>query len=287
MQNKQTSLTPETLAIVKNKGTECPFTGEYTDTDPNQAGTYLCRQCGLALFRADHKFHSGCGWPSFDKEIPNHVKREPDADGKRIEILCSRCDAHLGHVFEGENFTPLSTRHCVNSVSLDFVSDATVIDTEEVILAAGCFWGVEHYLKQLPGVLKTEVGYIGGHLNHPSYEDVCTKKSGHVEALRVVYDKQQLDYKTLLKYFFEIHDPTQANGQGPDIGPQYLSVIFYYNTNQLETATELLDLLKAKGLQPATQLRPTSIFWPAEGYNQDYYTKTGKTPYCHTYTKRF
>jgi len=287
MQNKQTSLTPETLAIVKNKGTECPFTGEYTDTDPNQAGTYLCRQCGLALFRADHKFHSGCGWPSFDKEIPNHVKREPDADGKRIEILCSRCDAHLGHVFEGENFTPLSTRHCVNSVSLDFVSDATVIDTEEVILAAGCFWGVEHYLKQLPGVLKTEVGYIGGHLNHPSYEDVCTKKSGHVEALRVVYDKQQLDYKTLLKYFFEIHDPTQANGQGPDIGPQYLSVIFYYNTNQLETATELLDLLKAKGLQPATQLRPTSIFWPAEGYHQDYYTKTGKTPYCHTYTKRF
>src|ERR1700677_3734100 len=128
---KAHSLSPATLAIVKHKGTEYPFTGEYTDQD--QAGTYLCRQCGVALFRAETKFHSGCGWPSFDREISGQVKRLADADGQRIEILCERCGAHLGHVFTGEGFTPQSTRHCVNSLSLDFVADSHVLDSEEAI----------------------------------------------------------------------------------------------------------------------------------------------------------
>ncbi|HXL73263.1 MAG TPA: bifunctional methionine sulfoxide reductase B/A protein [bacterium] len=282
---KAHSLSPATLAIVKHKGTEYPFTGEYTDQD--QAGTYLCRQCGLALFRAETKFHSGCGWPSFDREISGQVKRLADADGQRIEILCERCGAHLGHVFTGEGFTPQSTRHCVNSLSLDFVADSHVLDSEEAILAAGCFWGVEHFLQTLPGVLKTEVGYTGGQRENPSYEQVCSQATGHVEAIRVLFDPQRLSYEALLRYFFEIHDPTQANGQGPDLGPQYLSQIFYFDKAQKKQAEQVMSLLGDKGLVLATTLKPVSVFWPAEKYHQAYYVKNQQGPYCHFYTKRF
>lgn len=285
MQNKQASLSAEQLAIIENKGTEHPFTGEYCDSEI--PGTYLCRKCGLALFRADDKFHSGCGWPSFDSAIAEHVKEVPDRDGRRTEILCARCDAHLGHVFTGENFTGKNTRHCVNSVSIDFVADTTVMDTEEAIFAAGCFWGVEYYFKRLNGVLKTEVGYTGGQRQNPSYEQVCSHASGHVEAIRVIYDPTKLSYENLVKFFFEIHDPSQTDGQGPDLGPQYLSVVFYYDASQKVIAEKVMQLLTEKGYHLATQLKPASVFWPAEGYHQDYYTKNAKAPYCHSYTKRF
>src|SRR5580692_8184598 len=138
---KTKSLPPAAEKIICAKATERPFTGEYTDLDV--AGTYLCRQCGLALFRSQTKFHSGCGWPSFDEEIAGTVKRTLDVDGHRIEITCTRCGAHLGHAFEGEGFTQKNLRHCVNSASLEFVSDLSIMDTEEAIFAAGCFWGVE------------------------------------------------------------------------------------------------------------------------------------------------
>jgi peptide methionine sulfoxide reductase msrA/msrB len=284
-QYKIKSLTPEQSHIVTDKGTECPFTGELDEF--GEAGTYLCRQCGLALFRSHTKFHSGCGWPSFDEEIKNAVERKLDADGKRTEILCTRCHAHLGHVFQGEHLTAKNTRFCVNSLSLDFISDLKVEDTEEAIYAAGCFWGVEYYLKKLDGVLKTEVGYIGGHKNHPSYEDVCTGQTGHYEAIRVIFDPKKISYENLTQYFFEIHDPTQSNGQGPDLGQQYLSAVFYYGDDQKETAEKLITLLQQKGLAIATKILPMATFWAAEKYHQDYYTKTAKAPYCHHYVKRF
>lgn len=282
---KTSSLDPEALRVIRDKGTEAPHSGEYNHIDA--PGTYLCRQCGLALFRTQTQFHSGCGWPSFDEEIPGAVSTKPDADGRRVEILCARCGGHLGHVFKGEGFTSKNTRHCVNSVSLDFVADQSVVDTEEAIFAAGCFWGVEHYFKKLPGVLKTEVGYTGGHEAKPSYESVCRGDTGHFEAIRVVYDPSRVSYEEVCRYFFEIHDPTQQNGQGPDLGEQYLSAIFYYDEKQKKVAEELIDILKKKGLQIATQVFPVMIFWPAEGYHQNYYGKTGKAPYCHRYTKRF
>ena len=242
---KTASLPKIILDVVNEKGTERPYSGEYDDF--GDSGTYLCRQCGLALFRSSTKFHSGCGWPSFDEELPNAVLRETDADGRRAEILCSRCRAHLGHVFLGEGFTGKNTRHCVNSLSLDFVSDLTVTDTEEAIFAAGCFWGVEYYFKKLKGVLKTEVGYTGGNTNNPTYEDVCRKATGHFEAIRVVYDPTKISYEELTKFFFEIHDPTQTNGQGPDHGEQYLSVIFYYDETQKNIATKLIHELEMSG----------------------------------------
>lgn len=284
--DKLYSLTPAARAISVDKATQRPFTGEYLDK-PKQAGTYLCRRCGLALFRADNQFTSSCGWPSFDDELPGAIAREVDADGRRTEILCQRCGGHLGHAFQGEAYTAKNLRHCVNSLAIEFVADNKVLDTEEAILAAGCFWGVQYYLERLPGVLKTEVGYTGGAIAHPTYEQVCGKKTGHLEAIRVVYDRSRLSYEDLIKYFFEIHDFTQVNGQGPDLGPQYLSGIFYFNEVQKKTAESIVQQLQKSGYTLATQLKPVSMFWPAEDDHQAYYEKTGKTPYCHTYTKRF
>jgi peptide methionine sulfoxide reductase msrA/msrB len=282
---KTQTLSPFLLSIIRDKATEPPFTGLYTDT--NEPGTYLCRQCGLALFQSTTKFHSGCGWAAFDDEMTNAVKHEPDADGQRIEILCKRCNAHLGHIFQGEGFTFQNVRYCVNSLSLDFVADVCVEDTEEAIFAAGCFWGVEYFFKKLSGILKTEVGYTGGQQANPSYEEVCAFITGHFEAIRVIYNPKKINYESVAKYFFEIHDPTQTNGQGPDIGQQYLSAIFYYNEYQKTIAQSLTAHLKKQGYAIATQLLPATIFWPAENYHQAYYHKTGKAPYCHRYVKRF
>jgi peptide methionine sulfoxide reductase msrA/msrB len=282
---KTASLPDIVLAVVEDKGTEKPFSGEYDDF--GESGTYLCRQCGLALFRSSTKFHSGCGWPSFDEEIDKAVLRERDADGRRTEIVCARCHAHLGHVFEGEGMTDKNIRHCVNSLSLDFVEDHEVKESEEAMFAAGCFWGVEYYFKKLPGVLKTEVGYSGGKKKNPSYQEVCSGGTGHYEVIRVVYDPSKISYEALTKFFFEIHDPTQTNGQGPDLGEQYLSVVFYYNDEQKKTALNVMRLLEEKGYKLATLCLPVTTFWRAETYHQDYYTKTGKQPYCHRYEKKF
>lgn len=282
---KTASLTPQAYEVIVNKGTEAPNTGEYNLTDVQ--GTYLCRQCGLALFRSTDKFIASCGWPSFDDEIANTIKRQFDADGRRTEILCERCDGHLGHAFSGEGYTKKNLRHCVNSLSVDFVENTSVKDTHEAIYAGGCFWGVQTLLEENPGVLKVEVGYCGGTVLHPSYDQVCAGGTGHLEAVRVIYDPSQIDYEALTKDFFSIHDPTQGNGQGPDLGSQYLSAIFCYNEQQRNTCLSLIEALKQKGFNVRTDIRNMDVFWRAEEYHQDYYKKTGKTPYCHARTKRF
>lgn len=282
---KSDSLPEAMLNIILNKATEAPFSGEYNDFDGQ--GTYLCRLCGLALFRATTKFHSGCGWPSFDNHLEGTVARIPDKDGKRTEIVCVRCKAHLGHVFTGEHFTFSNTRHCVNSLSLDFVPNLEVLDTQEVIVAGGCFWGVEYYFKKLPGVLKAESGYTGGAKKAPTYKEICMGNTGHVEAVRIVFDVNKIKYEDVVKFFFEIHDFTQLNGQGPDIGSQYLSKIFYYNNIQKQIAALIMQKLVEAGYALATKLEPAQVFWPAEEYHQDYYQKTAKVPYCHHYVKRF
>jgi len=283
--DKINSLTPFVLAVACQKATEHPFSGRFLKITHD--GTYLCRRCGLALWNTHQQFSSHCGWPSFDDRNPDAIEEIPDADGLRTEILCARCHSHLGHVFHGEGFTDKNHRDCVNSVMLDFVPSLSVQDTEEVIVAGGCFWGVEYWLKQIPGVLLTECGYTGGQLEYPSYEDVCQSNTGHFEAVRVVYDKNITDASTIYQLFFETHDPSQAFGQGPDIGPQYKSAVFYYDEHQKNQATMLIEKLSQKGFKIATQLKPVEVFWPAEEYHQQYYDKLQKKPYCHIYTKRF
>ena len=158
---------------------------------------------------------------------------------------------------------------------------------ETLILASGCFWGTEYFLKRIDGVLSTTVGYTGGHVENPSYEQVCGKRTGHYEACLVEYDPKRTTAEAVLRTFFETHDPTQANGQGPDIGPQYRSAVFYQNDAQRDLTQSLIGLLTAKGLNVATEVLPAQAFYSAEGYHQDYYDMKGGTPYCHGYRKLF
>ncbi len=279
-------LTAEESKIIINKSTEYPFTGLYESFKGK--GTYLCKQCGNALYHSETKFDAGCGWPSFDDEIDGAVKRIVDADGKRTEIVCASCGGHLGHVFTGEGFTPKDTRHCVNSVSLDFVPAQLVAGNYGTALfAGGCFWGVEYFLQKEPGVVSVVSGYTGGKVKNPSYREVCTGTTGHAETVKIIYDLKKTTYEKLLRLFLEIHDPTQVDRQGPDIGDQYRSEIFYKNEEQKKIAQKLLDTLRTKGLKIATQVTKASEFYSAEEYHQDYYFRNGKTPYCHGYTQRF
>ena len=283
--DKLASLTPNARHILCEKATEYPHTGIY-NTVVTQ-GSYLCRRCGLALFRGDGQIASGCGWPSFDAIVENNVKQLPDTDGQRIEIRCSRCDGHLGHVFDGEQMTVNNRRYCVNSASIDFVEDSCVMDSQEAIVAGGCFWGVDYYLRRMAGVLKVEVGYTGGMIIVPTYEQVCSGNTGHYEAVRVIYSQAKTDYYTVLKRFFEIHDPTQSTGQGGDLGQQYQSAVFCYDEHQRVAAELLIQQLLNKGYNVKTCLLPAQPFWPAEPYHQDYYVKHSNVPYCHQPVARF
>ncbi len=160
-------------------------------------------------------------------------------------------------------------------------------EKETAIFASGCFWGTEYYFQKAEGVLSNSVGYIGGDTEDPSYEEICTGKTGHREAIKINYDPSKTDYEKMTKLFFETHDPEQTNGQGPDIGFQYTSAIYYKNEEQKEIAEKLKKILEEQGLKVATEILEASTFYPAEGYHQKYYEKNGKTPYCHKYTKRF
>ena len=284
---KYNKLTTEEERVILHKGTELPWTGEYVNTEDD--GTYTCKRCGAALYKSDDKFDSHCGWPSFDDEIEGAVKRIPDADGMRTEIVCANCGAHLGHVFKGEHFTSKNIRYCVNSISLNFTPDKNDknMKTDTAIFAGGCFWGMEFYFMKEPGVISVAAGYIGGHTENPTYEQVCSHTTGHAEAIEVVFDPGKTTYEKLAKLFFEIHDPTQIDRQGPDIGDQYRSEVFYLDEEQKKTAEELISILKNKGYDVVTNVTKATKFWKAENYHQEYYEKTGGTPYCHARTKRF
>lgn len=277
MHFKYKSLTPTVTNILLNKGTEAPFSGKYYNEIID--GSYICRGCGAVLFRSNTQFTSGCGWPSFDDEIPNKITRVQDADGRRTEILCSTCQGHLGHVFTGEQFTHKNQRHCVNSLAIEFVHDLLVSKTDEAIIAGGCFWGIQHAFDQFEGVLLTEVGYTDGEISNPTYQQVCAHNTGHVEAVRIVFDADKINFKEIISYFFTIHDPTQANGQGPDIGSQYLSRIFYYTEIQEKIANDVLRGLDVNN-KVVTQIKPVAIFWPAEEYHQHYFSKNNMMPHC-------
>ncbi len=284
--NMYKKLTTEEENVIVKKNTEPPFTGKYDKF--MDAGTYTCKRCGSELFESSSKFDSGCGWPSFDDQIPAAVTSQLDPDGRRVEITCAKCGAHLGHIFKGEQLTPKNTRYCVNSISMNFIPAATEKNkTEIAIFAGGCFWGTQYYFENATGVISAIAGYTGGNTENPTYEQVCTGNTGHAEAIQVTFDPQKTSYEDLAKLFFEIHDFTQLNRQGPDVGTQYRSAVYYLNDDQKYTIIKLINILKEKNYAVKTVIEPAKKFYPAEIYHQNYYQKTGKTQYCHAYKKIF
>ncbi len=284
-QKKYNKLTAEEERVIINKGTERAFTGKYYNF--YEKGTYTCKRCDAPLYRSEDKFDSRCGWPSFDDEIEGAVKRIPDADGMRTEILCANCGGHLGHVFLGEGFTEKNIRHCVNSISMNFIPAGAQVELQKAYFAGGCFWGIEYFFQKTDGVISTSVGYMGGRTENPTYQEVCTGNTGHAETMEVVFDPSITTYEILAKLFFEIHDPTQVDRQGPDIGDQYRSAVFFVDAKQKEITERLIGILQDKGFKVATELVKAGKYWEAEEYHQDYYKNNGKLPYCHGYTKRF
>lgn len=281
-----TKLNEEEARVILNQGTEPAFCGNLTDNKKD--GTYVCRLCELPLFKSDAKFTSGTGWPSFFQPFDNdHVlTRSDESFGMvRDEIVCARCGGHLGHVFT-DGPKPTGLRFCVNSVSLEFVEKGDSLplkpvaaQVETAYFAGGCFWGVEDRFAQLDGVLDAVSGYMGGDTQNPSYKDVCYGNTGHAETVMLRYDPSKVSYKELLEFFFKIHNPTQGNRQGPDVGTQYRSAIYTANAQQEQLAKQFVVDQQQKGKWSdktiTTELAPAGVFYAAEDYHQDYHLKNG------------
>lgn len=287
------SLTPEQYRVTQKSGTEAAFCGNLVDTKDD--GVYYCVVCGLPLFASDTKFHSGTGWPSFWAPYdPAHVTVKSDSSHgmERSEINCARCGAHLGHVFD-DGPKPTGMRNCLNSAALAFIKKGDPVpqrsqpaakpgNTQTAYFAGGCFWGVEHSFSLAPGVIDVQSGYMNGKTSSPTYKEVCAHTTGHAEAVKVVFDPAVISYEKLLEGFFELHDPTQLNRQGPDTGDQYRSAVFTTDEAQVKAARAFVARLTAGGRfsQPiVTQIEPAETFWPAEDYHQDYVVNTGRP--CH------
>ena len=264
-------LTFEEKHILKDKGTEAPFTGEYNEHF--EAGIFICRACENPLYESNTKFNSGCGWPSFDDEIEDAITHYEDLSGGRVrtEICCKKCDGHLGHVFVGEQITAKDTRHCVNSLSIRFKAYSKL---QKATFGAGCFWSVEKLFKATEGVYLTSVGYMGGDTDNPTYKEVCTGTTNHVEVVDLYFNAEKVSYSTLLNLFWANHNPTTLNRQGFDNGTQYRSIVFYHNEQQLiEVEQSIKEQQENWEDKIVTQVIDSSTFYRAEEYHQNYLNK--------------
>ncbi|PKM89210.1 peptide-methionine (S)-S-oxide reductase [Candidatus Falkowbacteria bacterium HGW-Falkowbacteria-2] len=275
-------LNEEEEKVISGKGTEAPFTGVYDKLF--REGAYLCRRCDSLLYESKDKFDSGCGWPSFDDEVPGAVVLSLDPDGHRTEISCATCDAHLGHVFFGERYTAKDARHCVNSLSLRFVPlDFVDGEKAEAYLAGGCFWCLEAVYEKISGVIDVSSGYAGGQEENPDYDEVSMGNTGHAETVKIVYDPKIIPFHRLLQIFFSIHDPSTLNRQGNDIGPQYRSAVLYKTWRQRQEAVAMIQDLEGQSIYGGpivTEVRPLIRYYEAEEEHQDYYQKNPDAGYC-------
>ncbi len=292
-------LSPKQYRIMRQNGTEPPFQNAHWNN--KKEGLYVDAISGEPLFSSSDKFDSGTGWPSFVSPIhPEAVVEKSDASHgmNRVEVRARKSDSHLGHVFP-DGPGPTGLRYCINSAALRFIPAEDLEregygryvplvgmpeKTETAVFGAGCFWGVESAFRQVQGVLTTTAGYMGGSTRHPTYRDVCTDKTGHAEVVKLVYDPEKISYRELLDIFWSIHDPTTLNRQGPDVGTQYRSVIFYQSPEQQKEASLSLQKADRSGRfksKIATQISPAGEFWEAEDDHQNYFAKRGIKPTCH------
>ncbi|MEW6527422.1 MAG: bifunctional methionine sulfoxide reductase B/A protein [Spirochaetota bacterium] len=293
---KNENLTPQQYYVFRQCGTEPPFNNEYWNNKKH--GIYVDIVTGAVLFSSTNKFDSGTGWPSFTQPVhPDAVLERSDTSHGmiRTEVRSKSSDGHLGHVFD-DGPAPTGLRYCINSASLRFIPvekmieegyldymylfEGTQLPFEQVILGGGCFWGVEAYFKKVEGVIDTAVGYSGGTTQNPDYKAVCSGTTGHAETVLVTFDPTIITLEKILKHFYAIHNPSTPNRQGPDIGSQYRSAIFFISDKQKHTIDEIVSKLKAKGIAVTTEITKAKNFYKAEEYHQDYLTKN-PGGYCH------
>ena len=290
-------LTPMQYNVTRQCGTEPPFHNAYWDN--KAAGIYVDVISGHPLFSSVDKFDSESGWPSFSDVInPQEIQKKTDTSlgMRRIEVRAKHSDAHLGHLFhDGPGANTL--RYCINSAALRFIpiekmEEEGYVDRlslfgdqlETIVLAGGCFWGMEELLREIPGVVATQAGYAGGDIDNPTYEIVKQGKSNHAESVKVIFWKEKVSLDKILSKFFAIHDPTTPNAQGHDRGAQYRSAIFFLSQDQEETAKKIMAQVKKSRWwkkEIVTEIKPLRQFYPAEEYHQKYLKKHPGGYTCH------